>query len=200
MAHKSEKLFKAIKGHLLVTYIEWLIYDQLFGSKERVELLNSKGANVFSILQNSILDNCALALSRLTDSARTGRYENLSISTLIDAVREENEELAGELQEIYEKLEAQVERFRKHRHKRIAHLDLDTATKNAELESYIFGDIAASFDLITELLNTYEYAYFDSRTAYPQAILPLGADGEALIRALEESDLYKEMKIGELLE
>ena len=200
MSLPSEKVFLAIKKNFVVTHVEWKIYDQLFGTKERIALLNSRASQVFASMQNSILDNCALALARLTDRSSIGRFENLSIPKLIELVADEDAELASAMQDVYDKLEEKVEKFRRHRHKRIAHLDLDTATKEADLEPYIFGDIAASLALIEELLNIYEYAHRGSRTIYSAVILPLGSDGEALIRALKEADAYKVAEVGGLVE
>ena len=196
----SEKVFLAIKKNFVVTHVEWKIYDQLFGTKERIALLNSRASQVFASMQNSILDNCALALARLTDRSSIGRFENLSIPKLIELVADEDVELASAMQDVYDKLEGKVEKFRRHRHKRIAHLDLDTATKEADLEPYIFGEIAASLALIEELLNMYEYAHRGSRTIYSELILPIGSDGEALIRALKEADAYKVAEVGGLVE
>ena len=146
-----------------------------------------------------MLDNLALAISRLTDNARTAGKDNLSIPALIDAVQLEDTELASNLERIYAKLEQSVEKFRNHRHKRIAHNDLDIATKKSALEPYALGDIATCLDQLAEILNAYEYATSGKSTAYSHTMLPFGSDGEALIRALQESDQLKEVQINDLL-
>ena len=190
MPNDSEGLFKAIRREFTDRYVEWLIYHQLFGTQERVALLNETASSVFSIVQRLFLDNFVLAFSRLTDGASTGGNKNLSIRRFINAVQAEDPELADLLDEKYEELKNQVSRFRTHRNKRLAHLDLATAIQPAKLEPYLFGEIPKSFELLKDLLNTYEYKCFGGRkTAYELTILPLGTDGDALIQALKKSNL-----------
>ena len=192
MPGPSEKTFRAIKKHFTVLYAEWCIYDQLFGSTATVALLNESAANVFVILQNAILDNCVLAFSRLTDNENTGKNKNLSLPRLVNDVRKEDESLADELQPTLAELTELVARFRDHRHKRIAHLDLDTATARRELKPYEFGDIPKALDLVESILNTYEYRTYNSTTLYRDTILPLGADGNALLALLKKGKEAKE--------
>lgn len=197
MPDPSERTFHAIKKHFAILYAEWCIYGQLFGSTETVALLNESAANVFVILQNSILDNCVLAFSRFTDNESTGRNKNLSLPRLVNDVRKEDGTLADELQQTLDELTELVARFRDHRHKRIAHLDLETATARRELKPYKFGDIQRAFDLVESILNTYENKIYNSTTLYRDTILPLGADGNSLLELLKKGREAKEKEAKE---
>lgn len=138
-----------------------------------------------------------LAFSRFTDNESTGRNKNLSLPRLVNDVRKEDGTLADELQQSLDELTELVARFRDHRHKRIAHLDLETATAIRELKAYKFGDIQRAFDLVESILNTYENKIDNSTTLYRDTILPVGADGNSLLELLKKGREAKEKEAKE---
>ena len=53
------------------------MYRQLYGTSEaRINALNQVAPTLFSILQNVLLDEVQLTLSRLADPAGTGKRKN----------------------------------------------------------------------------------------------------------------------------
>ena len=65
----------------------WIIYRQLFGtSKERVELLNESAGTFFNVLQDVLLHDVQLSLSKLGDPADTGSRENMTLEALHEDV------------------------------------------------------------------------------------------------------------------
>lgn len=60
----------------------WDRYEALFGSEERVGILNEASPPFWSAMQDMMLEHVLLGLCRLTDPANTGRFTNMSVSYL----------------------------------------------------------------------------------------------------------------------
>jgi hypothetical protein len=65
----------------------WSMYEQLFGTSEaRIDVLNKVAPTFFSTLQSVLLDEVQLTLSRLSDPERSGRRQNVTLETLMNAI------------------------------------------------------------------------------------------------------------------
>lgn len=185
------KLFMSLKRCAIVLWTDWLLYQQLFGSEARVSLLNDSGGHLFNVLQHSMLDRLLLGLSRLTDPAKTGKQANLSLAGLVEEV-DQHPELQDRLSQILSLLRESVVAIREHRNKRIAHADLAALTEpDAALQGYKIDDVERALNQVAEFLNAYELQGNDSQTVYDQCILPIGHDGERLVRCLKEAEAFR---------
>lgn len=171
--------------------MDWKLYQQLFDSEARVALLNNSGGHLFHVLQQSMLDRFLLGLSRLTDLAKTGKHANLSLAALVEEA-DRQPALQDRLAHQLGLLDKSVAVIREHRNKRVAHGDLATLTDpESALQGYKIADIESARNQVAEFLNSYELQFNDSQTAYDQCILPMGHDGERLVRCLKEAEAFR---------
>jgi hypothetical protein len=74
----------------------WIIYRQLFGTnKERVELLNKSAGTFFNVLQDVLLHDVQLSLSKLGDPAGSGSRENMTLEALHQVLQTSGENACG---------------------------------------------------------------------------------------------------------
>ena len=191
----TKTIFTRIKKEIINLHGEWTVYRQLYGTNERrIDLLNASAPYFFHTVQLVLLDDIALTLSKLTDPKKYSGYENLSLKQLIERIdNSQNKSLIDDTEIAIKDLNAKCEKFREHRNKRIAHIDLENALKlpKEKIEGFSRDEIEKALLALRNLLNKIEYHFFGQTTLYEEIILPLGSDGEAVIRRLKESHAYK---------
>jgi len=175
--------------HLIVwLHIQWKMYRQVFGtSKERIDLINECAGGFFRICQDSIFDEVRLELCRLTDPAKSGRYDNLTLETLVNLIdSKKHPELAKNVTKLYDKVKKTCKSFRDWRNRRGAHRDLETSLNRhalplPEASRQMIEDALKSLDaLMNAILDCFE----PGTTRLFSAAHILG-DGDDLIRCLE---------------
>lgn len=186
------KLFISLKHCVVALWTDWLLYQQLFGSEARVSLLNDSGGHLFHVIQHSMLDRLLLGLSRLTDPAENKKKQaNLSLVRLVDELQQ-HPELRDRMSQLLSQICESVSVIREHRNKRIAHADLASLTEPEKaLQGYQIDDVERALKQVAELLNAYELQHNHSQTIYDQCILPIGHDGERLLRCLKEAEAFR---------
>lgn len=192
MGDKLGAVFYQLRVELFLLYEKWNEYVHLFGEGEDViKLLNRHGPHFFWMIQETLLEYILLHAARLTDPARTGGYENLSIPLLIellpdDAVRLKADELANIC---HEKAAA----AREHRNKRIAHKDLAHAMKEAPkpLSPVTRKSISDMLEAFANLLGYLNSHYLDSTYFFKG----LGSNGtRTLIYSLKQYERLREIE------
>lgn len=74
----------------------WMIYRQLYGtSEQRVDLLNECAGTFANVLQNVLLHDVQLSLSKLGDPAGHGARTNLTLEALREALVTAGEVMAA---------------------------------------------------------------------------------------------------------
>lgn len=128
-------------------------YWALYGNLDNVNLLNRLAGHFFGVLQTILWDDLLLCITRLTDPARTGPNENLSIARLANFCRD---------QELREKVEDGIEqatvaaRFaRDWRNRRISHTDLNQVLQADKdpLADATIEKVTAALDAVHNVLN-----------------------------------------------
>ena len=189
-------IFEKLKSEIIWIHGRWIIYRQIFAkSQRRIDLLNECASTFFYVIQNVLIGEVQISLSKLMDPAQTRGSENLSLKTLYEKIALEGDvELTRRLNGVLERLRIQCEPFRTWRNKRLAHLDL-----KASLESELNPLPGVSREMIEEglvlvrlFMNEIERAYLDSETGYEHFILDHG-DGDGLIAMLRYGLRYKEL-------
>jgi hypothetical protein len=190
-----EKLFEEMRNEINWLHARWIIYCELFvHSEERVDLLNECASAFFYFIEKTLLDEILLSLSRITDRARTFKYENLTFGQLQERMEALGEQqLSSQLRKLLDNLDTKCEAFRTHRHARLAHLDLDTAMKGGakQLPSVSRQMIEDALLLVREYMNTIERHYLQSETGYQHFIMHTGS--EALVTMLKFGLRYDEL-------
>jgi hypothetical protein len=108
----------------------WDRYETLFGSKERVDLLNSSSGQFWRAIQDMLHEHVLLGICRLTDPADSRKRQNLSVAQLLKL--DPTEDKKG----LADRVHAATKRTkfaRTWRDKRIGHNDLDQITGRADL-------------------------------------------------------------------
>lgn len=125
---------------------EITLYQELFGEKSSVELLNKSFGEAFSIFQRSMFFEIVCRISAMFDPAQTGKEKNLTLDHLMRVCGD------GITKELYLEAEALKWEFaqtgiKAARNKLYAHYDLKIYTGKKKLASNI------SYELIWSLLE-----------------------------------------------
>ena len=162
-------------------------------------MLNEVASALFYVIQNLLQDEVQLALSKLTDRARTktrtGSIEYLSLEQLQERVEAVGDKrLSDELRVILKKLKTECATCRIRRDKQLAHLDLDTSLQKIStvLPKVTIEMINSALGLVREYMNKLEAFYTESETAYEHFIMH--SDGEALASMLSRGMRYEELQ------
>jgi hypothetical protein len=195
-----EEVFREIREEVIWIHGRWIIYRQLFlHSDKRIDLLNEVASALFYLLQNLLQDEVQVALSKLTDPARTGKFENLSLEQLQERIEKDGDKkLSVELHEILKKLQVECVACRTWRNKQLAHLDLNTSLQKITdvLPPVTIEQIELALNLAREYLNKIERFYTESETGYDHFIMS-SSDGDALVAMLKLGLRYEELRVAE---
>jgi hypothetical protein len=172
----------------------WQIYRQLFGtSEERVEILNRSAGTVALVLQELLLDDIQLGLSKLGDPPMTRRFKNLTVTALVQAVSNHEPALGPALSASLQTYQGACDKIRTRRNKWIAHFDHDTLVNRhaTPLTGPSREEIELALSALRGLMNTVKLHYNDSQTAYEMIMLE--NDGEHLIAMLKRGIRYQQL-------
>lgn len=189
------EVFEELKSEITWLHGRWVVYRQLFAeSQKRFDLLNASASSFFFLLQYVLLSDVQITLSKLTDPAKTGKFENLSLKQVQERLEAHADAaLAVRVRSILDQLHEKCEPFRLWRNKRLAHADLTTAMKSSPnpLPGISRSMIEAALELIRMYMNEIELYYFNSKTSYEHFIM--STDGDTLVTILRYGMHYKEL-------
>jgi hypothetical protein len=192
-------IFDELSTEVTWLHARWKLYRQLFAeSDKRIDMLNECASTFFFVIQDVLLGEVQVTLSKLTDPARMGKHDNLSLERLqvdVDALGALGEQaLATRTRAILDDLHKACAAFRVWRNKRLAHLDLSTAMKSTSdaLPGVSRKMIEDALHLVREYLNTIQRHFDDSEVGYEHFIMRAG-DGAGLIAVLKAGLRYEEL-------
>lgn len=190
-----DEVFQELRDEVTWLYVRWIIYRQLFAASERrIDLLNESASVFFYVIQDVLFWEVQIALSKLTDPARIGRYDNLSLEQLQIRVETHGDlQFAAKLRVLLDELHTKCQYFRAHRNKRLAHFDLTTAMQSTSnpLPGVSMQMIQQALDLLCEYMNTIERHYTETETGYENFIMHSG--GNELVSLLKFGLRYEEL-------
>ena len=194
-------VFEELKTEVTWLHGRWIIYRQLYAESERrIDLLNESASTFFFILQDVLIGEIQVSLSKLTDPPRSGSHENLSLELLQQRLEStSNTELALSTRQTLNALQHNCEPFRQWRNKKLAHLDLLTAMEASPnpLPGTSRQMIEDSLELVREYLNSIERSYCASETGYEHFIMQ--SDGDHLVALLRNGLRYEELVQDEVI-
>ena len=206
MAKRAKRLslseFAAARNRLFselaVLHSAWEQYNFLFLSgSERVKVLNVCAAWFFGMTQRLLMREMLLGISRLTDKAAFGPFDNLTIEGLLrDPALKGKTNLRALLGRRVRKAIRIAGPIRVHRNKYIAHLDHAVAVGNpaALLPRFPLATIRNSLDALEAVYNEHGRRVLGTDTAFELNSLRAA---EALFRILEQSDRWTRWKASE---
>jgi hypothetical protein len=189
------ELWASLSADVVWLHGRWIIYRQLFGTNEaRVQLLNETAGTVTWMLQQLLLHDVQISLSKLGDPAGSGSRTNLTLWTLLATLENTGElEIAARMKPLLDAFDGSCEKVRHRRNKWIAHSDL--ATKLSSRATPLSGpsreEIEAALLALRNVMNAVELYYTESQTAYEHFVM--NQDGEHLISALARAKCYREL-------
>jgi hypothetical protein len=173
----------------------WIIYRQLFGTnKERVELLNESAGTFFNVLQDVLLHDVQLSLSKLGDPAGSGSRENMTLEALHQVLQASGEMLvADKMKASMQKFETACVKIRHRRNKWIAHFDRSTMLNDDVIPRMgpSREEIENALEALREAMNCISLHYAETTIGYEH--FSMQADGEALIQSLRRGLRYREL-------
>jgi hypothetical protein len=194
------EIFEPLRTEIIWLHVRWILYEQLyeqlFGhSEKRVDLLNESAGTLFYVVQDTLLGEIKIALSKLTDPARQGKFDNLSLEMLQSRIKlAADQQLQDTTRSLLDSLHSICGRFRTWRNKTLAHLDLDTALKaeTSQLPAITRQMVNDALRLVRDYMNEIEGRYDDSETAYEHFIMH-ASDGNSLAHLLKAGLRYDQL-------
>jgi len=176
-----EPVFKVLQDELAWLTVRWRTYCDLYTKGEkRIDLLNEVAGPTFYVFQEVLGADIQISLSRLTDGARTGKHENLTIEKLHEvALTIGDPSLHDSLTAILLQLRETCKVIRDHRNKRLAHFDYNVAiaSPGSALPDVSREMIETSLELLGQYLNILSIHYKDSEIGFDHTLTgPGGAD------------------------
>lgn len=189
-------VYEELKNEINWLYAKWKIYQQLYGKNEkRVDMLNECAGMFFYIIEQALRYDISISASKLTDPARSGKSENLSLYQLQERIEENCDQyFAVESRKILEVVNSRCAPLRSWRNKKLAHLDLEVAMNTAAtpLPQFSRKEIGNALSSIAEYMNNIEGFYRDSYHAYEMVSIP--TDANALVGVLKWGLRYEDLR------
>ena len=169
MGQEVGEVFFLLKQELFQIYVQWNEYMEAFGIKEeRVNMLNQAAGGFFKCVQDALWLNVILGLCRVTDPAKIGKNQNLSIDGLSHLIEHE---LCTQMKQHIDAVNDKIKFARDWRNRRYAHSDLGLAKDKTAtpLEPASRKDVIEALDAIVSVMNEVEYHYMKCTTLYSEA-------------------------------
>ena len=190
---KLESVLAVVSREVTQLSFRWKIYCQLFDSGPvNLALLNNSGSEVFALLQRLILDDVMSSLSRLTDPGRDRKNENASIRNVVEKARMHlSATTAADVDARIKELDKHVMNARTHRHKALAHNDLEYALGAAILPSVTYDELESAMKTLQETVNKLQLELHDLTIDY-DVIIQGGTGGDSLLEILKRGHSIEE--------
>jgi len=190
-----QELWASLSADVVWLHGRWIIYRQLFGTSEaRVQLLNETAGTVTWMLQQLLLHDVQVSLSKLSDPAGSGSRTNLTLRTLLATLETTGElEIAALMKPLLDAFDTSCEKVRHRRNKWIAHSDLATklSSRATPLSGPSRDEIEASLLALRDVMNCVELHYTKTQTAYEHFVM--NQDGNHLISAVARAKCYRDL-------
>ncbi|MBN9307783.1 MAG: hypothetical protein J0I99_19640 [Devosia sp.] len=168
----------------------WDRYEALFGSAERVAVLNANSGQFWHATQQVLFDHVLLGVCRLTDPPQTGKRQNLTLAQLYELDPTSHK---VELARLVGRAEKRAEFARSWRNKRIAHNDFDQITGPVNsLAPATRNKVRSAIIGIHDVLRWIHLKHFGGDMFLPE----LGDDDtNQMMRGLADGNAVREMRL-----
>jgi len=190
-----ERAIDAFVFELVKLNASWETYIELFEkSKERFDFVMSNGGIFFALVHNAFLDQIALTLAKFCDPEKSCGKDNLSMDKIIELTKAIGEnKIAGELHVIAESIKAACANIKKHRDKRLAHLDFNIFANLSkyELPKIYIKDVNKALGELSNFLNKANMGIGKPSSNIYTPLISGGAN--AIIAFLKQSVRYEQL-------
>lgn len=193
LSQPSEKIVDALGRQITELHAEWKTLIALFGtSEEQSRFLNEVAGVFFDTVYRALLRDVLLGISRLTDRPSTTGKDNLVLECLCQLPEvAADETLRSTVTEKLAEIKSNSHGIREHRHKYLAHLDLNVALdRNLDLLGGLKRrDVERVLDGIAEIFNVIEQSHRDRTVMFGHVSIHDGA--ETLLRHLDDARSWR---------
>src|SRR5271157_1987454 len=157
------EVHKGLLPVVFTAHMRWTLALQLFGSMDRVKLLYRFADVMFNEVKQTLISDVLLRLSQLTDKARMGKKENLSLYRLREVVESMEPGLAAklDLDTMLQRMETVCNGIRDMRNRTLAHRDWGRRTEATPVTNK--DEIDQALDLAAQIMNTV-YLHYENQT------------------------------------
>jgi hypothetical protein len=192
-----EPLWAALYEEVVNLHAYWIIFEQLFGkSQARHELRYASARHLFRVVEDALGTDVQLTLSKLSDPAAKGRYQNATLPRLFDEVAlMTNDPLIGEIEAHLKAFNAACNPIRERRDRLIAHSDLSTVLGDSNrplLSEPTVNEIEAALTPLRDFMNAIALAFGETATVYEHFISR--EDGDDLVLLLKMAHRYMDLQ------
>ncbi len=168
MGESLGKYYSALDVELMLLYVKWNEYLELFDNNQsRIDLLNKTASGFFSIVQQVLWDDLVLHVARLLEDPknRGNTKTRLTLKGLMDRIDDsEVQKHVGGLINVAEKSAKFCIDWR---HRRLAHRDLNLAMKKAKpLKTASLEKMKTALNSIKAVLNAVRDHYYHGNMHY----------------------------------
>ncbi|HEV3298347.1 MAG TPA: hypothetical protein VG055_01815 [Planctomycetaceae bacterium] len=218
----QKEIFDRLEAEISETHYRWNIAKQLFVVEQhddadeqqealekgmaRYALMNQMAGNFFDALRDMMFDTVFLHICRLTERAeKTDKSGNVieesivieQLRKIVDSLTDPSvASLAAELKKRHDDVKLKCAPLRKHRNKRISHLDMTTLSPATDvLPEITIRSIDDALKAICDFVNEFGKAFFGS-TTYFQGVVAFD-DGDSLIETLKHAAAFDVLSLAD---
>lgn len=171
--------------------VKWKEFKTLFASSdEDVEILNSIAPAFFGHVQAVLWSDILLHVCRISDPAKLGTKENLTVQRLTEEIPDSDAALRSDVECLLRAVRSGTEFARDWRNRELAHRDHERAL-NPDLHPLLpatCNSVESALEAIAAVLNRVQSTVMHTEARYGDTIEPLGGAG-VLLRKLREYQL-----------
>ncbi len=187
MPPKVEELFVWCHTQHCRLRREFRMSVQLFGSGPLpIHIISQAARGFFRDVLDAFYHDMQLTITRLTDSASTGKRDNICFESLIKRIRDDKHpdtSLSDRMTALLTLVNADVDPIRLHRDKMLAHNDLASLTSTTlQFLNPSISRLEAILARFDELINEVQVGY--GGVKIPLDFFELGADAHSLLKLL----------------
>lgn len=187
----KEKL-KAIDHEVQTLHFKWKFFSQLFTDPARVKILNATAASLFHSVEDSMLFDILLSITRLTDPPKSFKQENLSFENLIQEMSDSP--LRTEVVNLLSRINEKTKDIRTWRDKKLSHNDLQKALGSFSLPQIQMKELTDTLGHIRGIMNAIHRHFSDTTVMYEMCVT--SNDGDNLLFYLEYAlEVWEEDKL-----
>jgi len=222
LSGRQQDIFRRLESEISEIHYRWIVARQLFvvgkldddeeqqsalqKSQARYALMNKVAPNFFDSLRDMIIDTVFLHICRLTERAsktdKTGKVvqESIVIEQLQNIVESVSgrfaDSLVEDLKRRHDNVKSKCAPLRKHRNKRISHLDMTMLSPATDvLPEITIQMIEDALQAIRDFVNEFAKVFFGS-TTYFQGVVALD-DGNSLIETLKRAVAFDGLSLAD---
>ena len=124
MPIELDEVFQGFFQEYSIIRVKWRLYKQLFGDSESIELLNRHGAHGFGVIQDVIIKDVILCITRMINTSKEAWGDPANLATLmIDLAAHKQTALADKLKGIRDRIKPVADGLKRWRDAQISRND-----------------------------------------------------------------------------